>query len=87
LTTLLCRSNIAHAFVKSAQLLGYPYIDFDSEKQIGVSYVQQTTENARRVTAAKAYLQPVAHRENLHIVTNSRASKIIIEKGTLRKLS
>jgi choline dehydrogenase-like flavoprotein len=75
------RSKIAKAFVKSAKLAGYPRIDLNGDQQIGISYLQQNTLRGWRVTSAKAYLQPVAFRSNLHVLTQSKATQILIDRG------
>jgi len=78
------RSKIAKAFVKSAKLAGYPRIDLNGDQQIGISYLQQNTLRGWRVTSAKAYLEPVAYRSNLHVLPQSKATQILIDKGNCR---
>jgi choline dehydrogenase len=67
--------------VKSAKAVGHEYVDVNSDKQLGVSYVQQNSKNGKRITAARAYLEPVSNRRNLHILQFSRATNIVIDKG------
>lgn len=51
---------------------------------MGFGYVQTTTNKGHRMSAAKAYLHPIKRRKNLHILTEARATKIIIEPTTKR---
>jgi len=68
--------------IKSAQIAGYPYLDYNSDYQMGVSYLQAHTKQGWRVTAGKAYLQPIADRKNLHVLTESTVVKILINPET-----
>jgi choline dehydrogenase len=67
--------------VKSAKKAGYPQIDLNGGKQIGISFMQQNTLKGWRITSAKAYLEPVAYRENLHVLPQSKATRLIMDKG------
>jgi choline dehydrogenase-like flavoprotein len=76
------RSEISHTMIKSANLAGYPYVDYNSDFQMGVSYLQAHSKNGWRVTSGNAYLQPIAHlRRNLHVLPNSKVTKILINSG------
>jgi len=71
---------ITDAWVAAAQNAGYKFNpDYNSADQEGVGFFQLTTRNGRRCSAAVAYLNPVKSRENLHIITNAQAEKIVIE--------
>lgn len=70
------RSQIVDAFINSSIAAGYRNIDYNAFEQIGVSRIQQTTMNGWRVTAAKAYLEPILKRPNLHVVPHTRAIKM-----------
>ncbi|KAG5900287.1 hypothetical protein JTB14_000814 [Gonioctena quinquepunctata] len=76
------RTESAHAFVRAAQEAGHAYVDYNGKRQMGVSYVQSTTRNGKRVSAEKAFLKPIRHRSNLKILKNSRATKILIKDET-----
>lgn len=76
------RSKIAEAFLKSAQEAGYDYIDYNAREQIGVSPIQATTKGGWRFTASEAYLEPVRRRKNLHILSESWVTKIVLNEGT-----
>ena len=68
------------AFVKAAQEVGIPYNDdFNGEKQDGIGFYQTTTGNAKRCSAAVAFLHPIRHRKNLHIHVNTKVDKVLFE--------
>ena len=73
---------ICEAWFKAAQALGIPFNpDFNGARQAGVGYYQLTQRNARRSSAATAYLAPNRGRRNLTVRTGTRVLRILIEKG------
>lgn len=76
-------SPLHQSFREAGYELGYPYNDPNGEQLLGFSLAQATMRNGRRLSAAKAYLRPVASsRENLHISMNSWVTKVIIDPFT-----
>ncbi|WP_299482440.1 GMC family oxidoreductase N-terminal domain-containing protein [uncultured Roseibium sp.] len=74
---------ICEAYFKAAAELGIPHNeDVTGEKQDGVAYYQLTQKNARRSSAAMAYLAPNRNRQNLHIQTGAQVRRIVVENGT-----
>ncbi|KAG5672896.1 hypothetical protein PVAND_002984 [Polypedilum vanderplanki] len=76
------RTPLVKAFIKANKLLGLPEIDYNSDRQLGVSYVQANTLNGQRHSAYKAFIEPILHRQNLHIMVNTRVTKILIDPET-----
>tara|TARA_B110000444_G_scaffold116734_1_gene109914 strand:+ start:1237 stop:2889 length:1653 start_codon:yes stop_codon:yes gene_type:complete len=75
------RDPLCDAFIRGANSIGIPLnSDYNGAKQEGVSYVQRTTHKRRRVSAARAFLNPARKRSNLEIITNAHVTKIILEK-------
>ena len=71
---------IVDAWVQSAKNAGFPYnIDYNSGNQEGVGFFQQTAHKGLRCSAAKAYLNPIRNRSNLHIFTKTLVEKITFE--------
>lgn len=75
------RSAVSYAHVQAAREGGYPFVDYNSGDQIGVSFLQQSTRNGRRISAARAFLYPARFRKNLHIATQSTVKRLIINQG------
>lgn len=77
------RSRIVRAFVKGAKQLGHRETDYNSNEQIGVSYVQANTLRGRRHSAATSFIDPIAlNRPNLHILMEARVTKVLIDPAT-----
>jgi choline dehydrogenase len=76
------QTPISEAFIQGLQQLGLPYIDYNSNSSLGVSMLQATTQRGRRHSAAKAFLKPVRHRPNLHILTGALVTKVLINRKT-----
>ena len=74
--------KMSQVFVQACQQYGMPYNpDFNGPQQGGTSIYQTTTRNARRCSAAVAYLKPVQDRKNLTIQTDCQVSRVVIENG------
>ncbi len=69
--------ELGEAMIKSSVACGIPFNgDFNGESQEGVGYYQLTTLNGRRCSSAKAFLDPIRGRQNLHIVTDALATRV-----------
>ena len=51
------------------------------ERQDGVGYYQLTQRNARRSSAAMAYLAPNRGRKNLTVRTGAQVKQLVVENG------
>ncbi|XP_050328007.1 glucose dehydrogenase [FAD, quinone]-like [Bactrocera neohumeralis] len=77
------RTQFSHAFVRGAQQAGHPYTDYNGESQVGVSYVQATTQNGRRHSAYRAFIRPVRRvRRNLSIFTFAQVLRVLVDPQT-----
>ena len=73
---------ISEAFLRAAQEFGIPYNpDFNGARQEGIGHYQVTVRNARRSSAAMAYLKPIRHRPNLTIRTGCLVTRVVVEAG------
>ena len=71
---------VCEAFIKSCVAEGIPFTkDFNGPKQEGVGYYQLTNRDGRRSTTAVAYLRPVKHRANLHVITHAEAQGVVLD--------
>lgn len=75
-------SKLHSSFIDAGREMGYQYNDPNGENQLGFSLAQATMRKGRRCSAAKAYLRPVARRDNLHISIKSWVTKIVIDPFT-----
>lgn len=78
-------STIARTFVEAGQELGYPLLDYNGERQMGVSLLQSTTEEGIRTSSNKAYLRG-KQRDNLHVTKLSTVHRILFDKGRRRAI-
>lgn len=72
-------SELTTAFLNASKELGYKLIDYNSPQQIGFSRIQGTIKKGRRHSAARAFLQPVLHRPNLHVLTRAKVTQILVD--------
>jgi choline dehydrogenase-like flavoprotein len=73
---------ICDAYFRAAQEMGIPYNnDVNGARQEGVGFYQLTQRNARRSSAAVAYLNPARGRPNLTIRAGVLTTRIVIENG------
>ena len=74
------RNPLCEAFIESAVEAGIPRNDdFNGAAQEGVGFYQTTTRNARRCSAAVAYLRPAMKRPNLRVITRAETRRIVFE--------
>lgn len=78
------RTGLAEAFLEAGRINGHPTVDYNAPEGLGFGYVQTMARKGHRLSAAKAFLHPHKRRRNLHIITEARASKIVIEPQTKR---
>ncbi|EAT44645.1 AAEL004013-PA [Aedes aegypti] len=78
------RTEMSRIFINGLQEMGLPQVDYDGEHQLGASFLHSNLRNGQRLSASTAYLDPVLERPNLHILTNSRATKVLIDPKTKR---
>lgn len=71
------RTQLAKAFVDSAINLNHSEVNYNSGDQMGVSYLQSSTKNGWRQTAARAFLSPIRNRRNLDISLRSWVTKLL----------
>lgn len=76
------KTPIADIFVEANKAMGLDEIDYNSDENIGVAHLQATTFKGRRHSAYKSFIQPALKRKNLHIMLNTRATKVLINPKT-----
>jgi len=73
---------VCEAYFEAAAQLGIPRnLDVNGAAQDGTCYYQLTQRNARRSSAAMAYLAPNRHRANLTVRTGAQVRRLIVDKG------
>lgn len=76
------KRDVVDRWVDAAVAAGYPRnADYNSGDQEGVGYFQLTMDGGRRCSSAVAYLKPARGRNNLEVVSNAQAQRILIEDG------
>lgn len=72
--------TLCEAFIEGAVSIGIPRTsDYNGAAQEGISYTQRTIHNRRRISAARAFLNPARSRPNLTIVTQAHATGLLLE--------
>lgn len=71
---------LADAYIEAAQQAGYERNDdFNGANQEGFGYIQSTTRNGRRCSAAVGFLNPVRDRSNLTVVSHAFVKRVLFE--------
>lgn len=69
---------LCDAFITTARNLGLPdNPDYNGASHAGVGYYQRYIENGWRVSAARAFVRPVARQKNLEIRTRTQATAVL----------
>lgn len=77
------RTKYSKAFMQAQKYLGIKTTDYNGAEQLGTSYIQANTLNGRRQSAANAFIDPIIwSRPNLHILTEARVTKVLIDPDT-----
>jgi len=70
-------SPLFAAFFEAVQQAGYPLTnDVNGYRQEGFARFDRNIHRGRRLSAARAYLHPVMHRENLTVVTGAMVERV-----------
>ena len=79
-TDLMYSHPLCEAFMAGAEELGIPRNpDYNGKQQEGISYVQRTTHNRRRVSTARAFLKPAKKRSNLTVRTHAFVTRLLMD--------
>lgn len=74
------RYPASEAMMEAGVQMGLPKRDELNHPDLeGVGYFSHTIKKGRRVSAAKAFLDPIRHRQNLRIVTGVMVDRILFE--------
>ncbi|HCW09131.1 MAG TPA: choline dehydrogenase, partial [Cytophagales bacterium] len=73
-------TKMGEAFIKACHEKGIPLNnDVNGERQEGAGWFQYTMKNAKRMSAARAFLIPAMNRSNLKVMTNAIVKRIVID--------
>jgi choline dehydrogenase len=68
------------AFLETARALGYPECpDFNVAHPDGFGMPDCTIRDGRRASTVRAFLDPVRHRRNLHLVANATVRRVLLD--------
>ena len=75
------RDKLSDAMIETGKSLGWSFkTDVNAPDDIeGIGYAPRTIYKGKRQSAAKAFLDPVKHRENLTIITGANVDRVIFE--------
>ena len=76
------KTPIADIFIKGNKAMGLNEIDYNADENIGIAHLQANTLKGRRHSAYKAFIKPALHRKNLHIMLNTRVTKVLIDSNS-----
>ncbi|XP_065309579.1 glucose dehydrogenase [FAD, quinone]-like [Dermacentor albipictus] len=73
---------VAEAFVEAGRQMGYPAGgDINGDKLAGFTIPQGTVWQGRRHSTRRAFLDPILHRQNLHIGVYCHVTKVLVKDG------
>jgi choline dehydrogenase len=70
---------LAEAFIKAGEEMGLPRRDDMNDDAEGVGYMPSTIKGGRRNSSARAFLEPIRSRANLHVITDTAVRKVDFE--------
>ena len=76
------RHPFAERLIEAGEQMGLPRTeDFNGPRQEGVGYYAHTIRGGRRLSAARAFLDPIRSRRNLRILTQTEVERVVFETG------
>jgi choline dehydrogenase-like flavoprotein len=73
------RDRNTYTVLDAYKELGYNNTDYNGPQPTGIFLMQGTVRNGVRQSTNTAFLNPIRHRKNLHIITGVRVTKLIID--------
>ncbi|CAM1302662.1 Uncharacterised protein g3344 [Pycnogonum litorale] len=73
------QTRMARAFLEAGMELGLYTRDVNGPRQTGFVRPQGTILNGARSSTSYAYIIPVKHRPNLHIITHAHVTKVLVD--------
>ena len=71
---------LCESFMQGAHEIGIPRNpDYNGQAQEGISYVQRTVAGGRRMSTARAFLNPAKSRKNLTVRTSAHATRLLLD--------
>ena len=65
--------------IQAAETAGYPHNpDYNGASQEGFGYFQTTMRSGKRLSTARAYLEPARPRSNLTVITHAQATGVLL---------
>jgi choline dehydrogenase len=78
----LAEHKLYDAFLRSGEEAGLPLTpDHNGYQQEGLHIAQTSIHNGVRWSTSRAYLRPAAKRPNLHVMSKTHVTKVLIENG------
>lgn len=82
ITRCKAEHKLFDVFIESGRQAGFELtLDHNGFKQEGMHVAQSFIHKGVRWSSPKAYLYPVLHRKNLHLLKNAMVNKVIVENG------
>ena len=78
------KTPLSDAFLAAARSLGFETGDINAETSFRFTHMQATIKDGKRVSSAKAFLQPALERPNLDVILQAYVIKVLID-GTYPK--
>ncbi|MCA6215565.1 choline dehydrogenase [Ideonella sp. B7] len=79
-TNLRSPQGVSKAFVEAALEAGYPANgDFNGTTQEGFGFFEVNQTRGERMSSARAFLHPVAHRPNLTLLTGTATQRVVLQ--------
>ena len=73
---------VSNIFIQAGLELGYDKVDYNGREQIGFSLTQKTVKDGVHQSTARAFLHPVRHRTNLHVVVGKAVRRVEVDGDT-----